>query len=226
MGEGWKEIVLLVHQQWAPAERCVYRWGSGEVLRQVLPPQGPQFRRGLRGGRTTCGAPSGVSETHPAPSEESRGTRLDPGSVLSSLSGRREHIRQLCRTLGPPGTSGRHTEPSAMGWEPGQALPSHSPHPHPALPRVLRLPPTGAGPGPGPPRTQGAATAPFVGFGWKLHPEASLPALPGLEVAPTLHREAAGFTPGEKWCSSLERGLSQNSGNQALAWLARQDPSA
>lgn len=203
--EGSRSLGPPAVQTQAPAERRDLRCGSGEVSRQVLPPERPRFRRGLRGGKMACGAATRVSDTHHASSKESRGTQLDPGPVLSNLSGRRESVWQLSCTSGPPGTSGRHTEPRAPGWEHGQApLPIS-----PVLTRKLGLPPTGVGPGA--PRTQGAATAPFVGFGWKLHPEAPLPVLRELEVDLTLQEEAASFALGQKWCSSLEGAFSQNS---------------
>lgn len=120
--------------------------------------------------------------------------------------------------MGPPGTRGGTQSP---GWRAGNPAKYPLPIP-PALPRELWLPPTGAGTGD--PKTQGVATAPFVGFGWKLHLEAPLPALPGFEVAPTLQGEVAGFAAGQKWCLSLEGWLAQSWGGpvtSVLAWRPR-----
>ena len=197
-GQGWKEtrsLSRLAVPAQAAAERRDLRWGSGEVSRQVLWPEGLRFRRGLRGGKTDSGARTGVSDTHPAPSEESRGTQWGSGPVLSTFCRRRERVGQLSRPWGL-------REPVGGIQSPGRRAGNPAKHPLPllpALPRELRLPRTGAGPGAS--RTQGAATAPFVGFGWKLHPEAPLPSLRGFEVAPTLQGEAAGFAAGQKWGS-------------------------
>lgn len=97
-----------------------------------------------------------------------------------------ESVRLLSRPRGL-------REPVGGILRPGWLAGSPAKHPPPttrALPRELRLPRTGAGPGVS--RTLGETTAPFVGFSWKLHPGAPLPALRGLKVAPTLkHRQLA-----------------------------------
>lgn len=121
----------------------------------------------------------------------------------------REHAPLLPCSSGLSGASGQHRVLGAR-LGPFQApllIPPRPSRPRPFIPRERRFPPTGAGPGVS--GTQGAATAPFVGLCWKLHPEVPLPALPDLEIA-KLQREVVGFAPGCK-CLSLAGGISQNS---------------
>lgn len=89
-GEGWKETRSpgpLAVQAQAPAERRDLSWGSGEGSRQVLLPEGPRFRRGLRGGKTASGARIRVSDTNSAPSEGSKGHSRIQDQFFPSSSG-------------------------------------------------------------------------------------------------------------------------------------------
>lgn len=131
-----------------------------------------RFKQRLREGKGTYGAPTSVSDMHPAPSEESRGTLRDPGPVFSNLS-----WRACSAALLLFGTSGSQWAARVLGARLGmrpRAPSDPSPLP-PFSPRERRFPQTGAGLGVS--RTQGAATAPFVGFCWKFHTEVPLPAL-------------------------------------------------
>lgn len=130
---------------------------AGTTARGCSVQAGPAGKLDVRWSPNRCLRPT------PAPREESRGTQRDSGRVPSILCGRRACSVALSPS-GPPGALGRQTEP------PGRPVGNSAKHPVPILPalrRELWLPRTGAGSGDS--RTQGAATAPFVGFRWKLH---------------------------------------------------------
>lgn len=157
-----KETVLLAVPAQAPAKRRLsLRVGrsftAGTTARGCSVQALPAGKLDVRWSPNRCLRPA------PAPREESRGTQRDSGRVPSTLCWRRACSVALSPS-GPPGALGRQTEP------PGRRVGNSAKHAVPILPtlwRELWLSRTGAGPGDS--RTQGVATAPFVGFGWKLH---------------------------------------------------------
>lgn len=165
MGEGWKELF-----SWPTSGEARHFVGGWEKH------HGRYYRsRGL-GSFGAAGRQDGWQSPNRCLRHAvftQRGKQRNTAGSMASLS--QPLPKRACSAiLLPSRTSGNpwavyRVRGGGLGTRPNN--PSH----FPALPRELRLPLTGAGPGS--PMTQGAATAPFIGFGWKLHPEAPLPAL-------------------------------------------------